>query len=299
VPIIFSFAAAQDWDAVFLFDYGDYGTGVDNDKINGYFSVGSNPAKWAFLPAAAMLFRAGLIDPLPNTETVTIPVQGPKRDAYLVASDVWKGDVPFLSARLAIIPVRDSSAVPSVSKGTTQTTNPTTIVMDGPAMDRAEGLPITFVAEPLYKISGQRAIVFSGFVNGTTIEDSENNGKLDSRFQFKPFGNNFVSVMLVPMDTLPLSKSKHLLLTVVGKVENQDIGWNADRTSVGANWGHGPAQAEVVPGTVTLKVDGKRVVRALTSTGTVKRVLSSTYNNGKVTFRIGDADTLWYSITTQ
>ena len=59
VPLLATFAAFQDWDMIYLFDYGDYGTGVDNDKINGYFGVGSNPAKWAFMPAAALIFRAG------------------------------------------------------------------------------------------------------------------------------------------------------------------------------------------------------------------------------------------------
>ena len=297
VPEIFSFAAAQDWDAVFLFDYGDYGTGADNDKIQSFFANGSNPAKWAFLPAAAMLFRAGLIAPLPKTETATIPLQGQGWVSYLVPSDVWKGDVPFLTSRLSLVPTNDTLK-PSRRRGTTHATDPTTILMNGSAMDRAAGLPTTFMSDPLYSVFGKRAVVFTGFVNGTTIDDSEK-GKLDSRFQFKPFGNNFVSVMLVPMDALPLTKSKHLLLTVVGKVENQDMGWNADRTSVGDKWGHGPVRAEVVPGTVTLAVDGKRVVRDLTSTGTVERVLSSTYNNGKLTFRIGDANTLWYSITAQ
>ena len=57
LPELATFAAFQDWDAIYLFDYGDYGAGVQNDKINNYFGIGSDPAKTAFLPAAAMIFR--------------------------------------------------------------------------------------------------------------------------------------------------------------------------------------------------------------------------------------------------
>ena len=59
LPELATFAAFQNWDAVYLFDYGAYGTGVQNDKINNYFGISSDPAKTAFLPAAAMIFRAG------------------------------------------------------------------------------------------------------------------------------------------------------------------------------------------------------------------------------------------------
>ena len=56
-PLLATFAALQDWDAIYLFDYGDYGTGVQNDRINGYFGISSDPAKTAFLPAASLIFR--------------------------------------------------------------------------------------------------------------------------------------------------------------------------------------------------------------------------------------------------
>jgi len=280
VPIIFSFAAAQDWDAVFLFDYGDYGSGVDNDKINGYFSVDSNPAKIAFLPAAAMLFRAGLLDPLPSVALSTVPVGGQVRDSFLVTSDVWSEPPSILESRVMIEP-STSGVAPERSDDMKYVPNATSL------------MALVLGDSPVYTATGPRGQAVAGFLGGNSLTLGP------ATYSLGKFGNNFASIMLTPMDTMPLSKSKHLLLTVVGKVENQDMGWNADRTSVGVNWGHGPAQAEVVPGTVTLKVDGKRVVRALTSTGTVERVLSSTYNNGKLTFRIGDANTLWYSISAQ
>ena len=51
-PILATFAAIQDWDAIYLFDYGDYGTGVSRTLIRstGYFGIKQDPAKTAFLP---------------------------------------------------------------------------------------------------------------------------------------------------------------------------------------------------------------------------------------------------------
>lgn len=280
VPIIFSYAAAQDWDAVFLFDYGDYGTGVDNDKIDGYFGIAANPSKFAFLPDAAMLFRASLLDPLPGLVTSTIPVAGDNRDAYLVTSDLWKQPAPFLNDRIAIVPTTAPGAEPEVSVKPGKPTPGSTRVSIEKLSD-----------DPVYVAAGARAQAITGFVGGHTLTVGPATYQVDS------FGNDYAAIMLAPIDTLPLAKSRHLLLTVVGKVENQGMVWNTDRTSVGANWGHAPVQAEAVPGSVTLDIDGPRTVRALTSTGTVKAVVPSKYQNGKLTFRIGNDQTLWYSIT--
>ena len=56
-PMIASFAAVQDWDALFQFDWG--GTDWNCGKISGYFSLQQHPGKLAFLPVAAMMFRRG------------------------------------------------------------------------------------------------------------------------------------------------------------------------------------------------------------------------------------------------
>ena len=44
---------------IYLFDYGDYGTGAQTTRSTATSAISSNPAKTAFLPAAALIFRAG------------------------------------------------------------------------------------------------------------------------------------------------------------------------------------------------------------------------------------------------
>ena len=119
----------------------------------------------------------------------------------------------------------------------------------------------------------------------------------DDTLTFPAFGNNFAAVTLTAMDGKPTAQSKRLLLTMAGKVENQDMGWNADRTSVGNQWGHGPTVAEGIPATVKLKTDGPRTVWALDGTGKHAERVPAAYANGTLTFTVGPQfKTLWYGI---
>ncbi len=284
LPELATFAAFQDWDAIYLFDYGAYGTGVSNDKINGYFGIGSDPAKAAFLPAAAMIFRAGEITPGVTVERVelTKPVGGNP----LTAAALWKAagpDAPeMFSRRLAVRP--DTSPNPA---GMILATKDPFSGFAGPRI-----LSISSAGgKSLYTAVSPAAQSVAGYVGGQTVKLGTDT------LTFPAFGNNFAAVTLTAMDQEPMAQSQKLLLTMVGKVENQDMGWNADRTSVGDQWGHGPTVAEGIPATVTLKTHGPRSVWALDGTGKHTQHVPSTYMNGTLTFTVGPQyQTLWYAI---
>jgi hypothetical protein len=70
-PMIASFAAIQDWDGLFQFDWG--GTNSDAQHITSFFSLQQHPAKLAFLPAAALMFRRGDVGAAQGTARLTIP----------------------------------------------------------------------------------------------------------------------------------------------------------------------------------------------------------------------------------
>src|SRR5262249_1301655 len=76
VPLLAAYAALQDWDAVYLFDYHSDRTTWNSDRIRGYFSIASNPAKMAFLPAAATLFLRGDVQPPADECQLCIPEAG-------------------------------------------------------------------------------------------------------------------------------------------------------------------------------------------------------------------------------
>ena len=287
LPELATFAAFQDWDALYLFDYGPYGTGASNDKINGYFGIGSDPAKTAFLPAAAMIFRASEVPSGVTLERVEL--MKPVGTVPLTAAALWKAagpdNPPFLAHRLA------------VSLDTQP--NPTSLILavkeplSGPAFS---GTHLVVKAENLYSAAGQRAQSVAGYVGGRTVTLGDNT------LTFPAFGNNFAAVTLTAMDQKPTAQSARLLLTLAGKVENRNMGWNANRTSVGDQWGPGPTQAEGIPATVTLQTNGPRSVWALDGTGRHMEKVPAVYahgtvTHGTVTFTGGPQyRTLWYAV---
>jgi len=102
----------------------------------------------------------------------------------------------------------------------------------------------------------------------------------------------------VALDEQDLRMSRRILITVGSRGENQDMSWNAERTSVGAGWGHGPPIAERVPATITLGGAMKRTVFALRPDGSRgKEVSAQPGASGALTFSVGPRDdTLNYEI---
>ena len=277
VPLYASFAAAQDWDAIYLFDYGDYGAGAPNDRIQGFFGVGSNPAKFAFFPTAALIFRGGEIPTAGAANMVALPTSVSKlvapatvtkADAALSALREQAGSHRLsVEARPGVVPVVSGPATPVV---TWQTAAP----------DRA-----------LYTAVGPSALVVAGFVAGA----SETAG--GATFQFGESPDHFAVLTLAATDQKPLAQSQKMILTVADRVENTGMQWNATRTSVENHWGTAPSIADPVDVTVTLPVDGPRRVFALDGKGAQTRAIPATFQNGRLRFETGrNYHTLWYAI---
>ena len=280
LPELATFAAFQDWDAVYLFDYGPYGVGAQNDKINGYFGIGSDPAKTAFLPAAAMIFRFGLVRAAffgDNKFLSNLASRNQSEPMEKLWRDAGKGKLPnIFSSQLA---VRSGPPVGMQYSGG----KPPPILVTGTA------------SNSLFLMDGYGAAVLSGYLGGRTF--ALKNGIVT----FPKFSNNFAAMTLTDMATFAPYKrvvgSQDLLLTLVGKVENLGMDWNADRTSVGSQWGTGPTQAEGIPAMVNLNTNGLRSVWALDGTGAHREKVPASYVNGVLTFTVGPQfKTVWYAV---
>ncbi|MDR3710355.1 MAG: cellulase family glycosylhydrolase [Capsulimonadaceae bacterium] len=279
-PEVASYAAAQDWDAIFQFDYGNYGTGRTLDRIQGFFTMQGNPAKEAFVPAAALIFRQGLIAPLSSKATLHVPASFPY--GIDMTTELWRkasdGKLPDLTANRIATVVDRTVTAPKLVRST------------GPA----SATSVKAVSSPAgsqYLAVGSAASAAAGFFGGEQVDLGT------AKLTFPEFGNNFAALTLTTLDAKPLGQSSHLLLTITGKAENLGMVWNADRTSVGRNWGRGPVQAEGIPATVTLANASVKHVWALDPTGARVKEVPVTVSGGKASFTIGpDYRTVWYEI---
>ena len=151
-----------------------------------------------------------------------------------------------------------------------------------------------------YVAESPDSLTIVGFVGGQTVTTKA------ATFTFPAFGNNFAAVTLTPLDRKPLAQSHHLLLTLVGKVENQDMHWNAAHTSVGNQWGHAPTMAEGIPAHVHVSGQVGLRMYALDANGRrakeVPNASSIVINGGTVLgspsdFNVGPQyQTVWYEI---
>jgi hypothetical protein len=256
--IITTFACLQDWDGIFPFAYGPYGQRAVTDHIQAFFDNAANPVKWAFTPSVALIFRNQLIEPLALGGTLNVPddVHGQYWNAA-APWDVVGGIPPAFNTRIQI--ATGSSKV-TLKQTHSQTSSQVTI------------------SDNTYQVQSPKAFVATGILGGKPLPIGPMTIHLDN------FGNNFAAMTLVPLDNQNLQQSKHMLLTIAGQVQNQNMGWNAQHNSVGNHWGHGPVQIERITGQITS--DSSFTIHPLAPNG--KRQDATEQLTG---------NTVWYELT--
>jgi hypothetical protein len=284
MPEFSTFAALQDWDAIYTFAITPYAASRKPDSIQGYFDQNNHPAKWAFYPTAALIFRQGLIPPASAQATLRLSA-GMWRDTAFT-DDGWRalsGDnIGFLTRQLAV----SDQPLPAGEK--------TTIVEQ-----KRPSLPASFGTNTVrlqktksgqvYIASAPSIVAFTGYVGGETLVAD------GCTLTVREFGNNFAAVTAVATDGQPLGTSKRVLITVCGRVENQNMGWNTERTTVGSAWGNGPTLAQHVPVQLTFTVTGNRKVYALAPDGSRAKQVPATLHDNQLVFTVEPPDaTLFY-----
>jgi hypothetical protein len=278
VPMLAAFAAAQDWDGIWLFTY-SHDSGAPADAMQSYFNIEQNPAKWGFMRAGTAVFRDFAVPPLGRTFSLSLGGWEGKhldelaglhrrfdRDMTAAANSLMA--VPWtylLQGRLAVAIEGHSGTVDNEVEVEPELT---WTVEDGRG---------TFTA------SGPGARVVVTHAGGT-----------DAAKVARP---PFAAVTVTALDGKPLEKSAAILVTACGRSENTGMGFSEDRRTVGRNWGKAPVMIEPVTATVALP-PGSWTCRALGPDGLPR---------GEVTLKkSGDAavlpldpshKTMWYLLT--
>ncbi|HYT95341.1 MAG TPA: carbohydrate binding domain-containing protein, partial [Gemmataceae bacterium] len=245
LPMLAAFAAAQDWDGIYLFDYNSDGN-WNSDRIRGFFSIDSNPAQLAFLPAAAMLFLRGDIAPNADYCDLLIPEGGAALAMLSTKNnmgELWDvaGARPldFLDKRLSVEVLPGEKGPPKLRRGGSSATKGA-LSWQGMGTEQA-----------LFTADARQSKVIVGFVGGRTVDLP------GWQLQAPKKGDGFAALTLTAMDAKPIAEARSLLLTAVGRVANKDMGWNAERTSVGKNWGTGPTRAQGIAATVRIDTQAR------------------------------------------
>ena len=116
------------------------------------------------------------------------------------------------------------------------------------------------------------------------------------RFKLGELERNYAALVVTSMDGKPLESSSRMLLAAVGSSENRNMQWNATRTSVGNQWGSGPAHVNGITADVQLAFRVDRV-QSLDGRGHPQGEVKVTAAGDSSRFCIGPAhQTLWYQI---
>jgi hypothetical protein len=262
MPLYAAWAARQDWDVIYTFAWDATGGDGPNNAYTNYFDMSLNPAKSAFFPMAARIFRSSIVPPAVNSMTLNLGPQPWKR--VLAFSAAWPSTpLPLSEHRV----------------GVTDKGQPGTI-----ASTKAASVPfyrhLPGTGGSIVAMESPSFLSAVGFVGGKTVPFQGGSA------QFGRFGADFAALTVNTLDNLPLARSPRILVTLGGRVENQGMGWNEPRNSVSDVWGSGPTMAEVVPVTLTLKVDGPRKVYLIGADHKRGKEVKATFAKGVLTIKV-------------
>jgi len=286
VPMLASFAAAQDWDGVWLYTYSHSSDGWYRENLNSYFDIDTNPAKWGFMRAGAAIFRdAGP----PNTGIAQL-------NEFSCVSLTKTIDIVTDLAKLHLKYDRNMFALlTEQAKITWQDLLKKQIVSAIAGYGGQGGVDETskldWSAENgkgLYSVSSQGAWVSTGHAERF---EKATNGELSLT---KP---EFAAVTITPLDKRPLNKSGKILITACGRCENTGMKFSEDRRTVGRNWGGPPVRIEPVQGTLALP-KGRWTCQALGPDGLPQHQVPVSYQNGQGVLQMAPKyQTMWYLLT--
>lgn len=289
VPMIASFAAAQDWDGIWFFDYTSSATDWNSNALNGYFSILHNPAKWGFFPAGASMFRFGGIGPLGNTQSfVGLTNPGSPVSALAELHLKYGSDMFGVLSRNSGITRQDL-----LTKRITNTLFETGTITTPDEPNRTTvNWQIGSDGNGIYTVTGKSGRVYTGHkekffaASNNTIEVNE---------------PNYVAMTITSIDpayaTNALPQKRKFLITAVGRCENTGMIFSSDRTTVGTNWGYAPVQIEPVRAKIKIPFKGLKCY-ALRPDGTINTTVPASSENGQTIIELSPAyQTMWYLVT--
>ena len=290
VPVLAAFAAMQDWDGFYLFDYG---TDRGQNKIASWFAIDANPAKMALLPAAACMFLRNDLGQANaelrlrvRAESAASLIGHHRQDISAEWEAAGVHNLDAINHRLAVSLTASTLTTPQRSDEHAASD----LLKTGEAHAPIQWTP--GADKPLFLADSAFSKSMVGMLGGQTVSLP------GWQIQTARSQRNFAAMTLTALDAKPIDHSYSLLLTAVSLIENTGMRWNAGRTSVGDQWGSGPTIATGITAAVSIHtVVTSATVYALDGTGKRVGVLPSRLAGSQLMFQIEPQHkTLWYEI---
>jgi hypothetical protein len=289
--LLAAYAALQDWDGIFAFDYSGFAQNWDARKITGFFAIDQHPTKLVTLPAVAALFRRADVRSPGDPLTVNIPLEAMLKQL--------SGPRPWISADQFGVPLQTAFQRPvAVETGEAPLPAPSAAAPWPPVVASATG-ELTWSSAP------QDQVVTVNTPRSKAVIGSTGRGSFPLGDVLVTAGatrQHWMALTLTVLEGQDFATARRLLVTATGYVENTDMGWkNAEKSTVGPDWGQAPSLVEGVAATVELPLPADRVhAWALDERGQHREDIPVGRGaQGHAVLRLGpEHQTLWYEVTS-
>ncbi len=261
VPMIASFAAAQDWDGIWFYTYSHSGDTWDRQTLSSFFDIDTNPAKWGFMRAGAAIFSDEAIAPLqptrpvrigdPSNELASLAGLHIQHDRNMLGILLEAGNITYTDMLKAVY-LPSCASKPFVSGA-------------GGSRRGALAWSVDSAGKGLYHAVGPDVQVYIGHAEQIAAV---------TRGDVRISGPEFVALTVTP-----LGDAERVLITACGRCENTGMRFAEDRRTVGRNWGQAPVQIEAVRGSLVLP-EGQWSCHALAPDGSPKQQVPISYGDG-------------------
>lgn len=281
-PLFAAMGCLQDWSALYHFAF-QHGADFGSDKITSFFNSDGHPAKQAFMPLAALVFRKGMIEPHKTRGSMLLDRKTIEDFAAKKAGDIWGSwrDVWATWNQTGALAWRQGTGFllseETKDLGKWSVGGPSTVQWDNANSSIAIPSPAAAV---LSCRMGDGGVKFQ--LGSIAIQPGGGSSGQNGTF------------MLAALDGRPMARSKKLWLCALSRAENQGMGWDAARRTVGNKWGQGPAVVLGVKAKITLPGNATWKVEALDPTGAPKSVVAEAAHEFEIT---PGQKTVWWLMT--
>ena len=284
-PLVATAAAYQGWSGILDYVWYNFNAGPGTTNMKSVWHTAGHSGQVAFMPAAALMFRLGLVRKASRVVTLSVPrdaaVNMTAANTYGFNNPDWGyagvSEAASWCAALAL-QLTDGDGRESASEKLAPAAASKLISDTGEIVfDRAmKGAEVLTVNAPGVRMA-------TGSVSGKRIALGDVTMSFGTGLH-----RDFAQACLAALDGQPIARSKRMFLTLASRVENRNMAYTKDRSA--CQWGEAPVMAEPVPITLALPGNGWHVW-SLDGNGCRQKELQ--ISGTAFTARPDDA-TMWY-----